>query len=148
MSMKHLFIITLTVTGLAASGCSVSNAYVFPDEVRDRYVITAGDLDCPYESLGYVQLSRDGADLLGFLPVVDADLQRMFGVELRDELERSRADGIINMRFWERQWSTGSRIPFAFPLFFIPVFTYVELTGELVRIPEAAREACGVPAPR
>jgi hypothetical protein len=112
----------------------VKSAYVHPRPVQDRYLITMGDTDRPYESLGYLQLTRKGADLFGFLPIVDADLRGLFGKELVRELERSGADGIINVQFHERQWTTAERVLFALPpLFLIPLPTRVELTGELIR---------------
>jgi hypothetical protein len=121
-----------------ALGCSSQNAYTYPKSVADRYVITTGDTDRPYRSLGYVQLSRQGADLFGFLSIVDADLQKMFGEELLEELERSGADGIINVSFRERQWTTAERVLFALPPFFlVPLPTKVELRGELIHFEEA-----------
>jgi hypothetical protein len=45
----------------------------------------------------------------------------------------------INLRFHERQYTTALRVFFAFPLFFIPLPTAVEITGELVKwVPEGA----------
>lgn len=117
-----------------ASGCSVRSAYVQPPAVQQRYLITMGDTQRPHESLGYLQLTRKGADLFGFISIVDADMQRLFGEELIKELERQGADGIINLTFHERQWTTAERVLFALPPFFLfPLPTRVELRGELIR---------------
>ena len=126
--MRFIFALALV------TACTARNAYVQPPAVMERYLITMGDTDRPYESLGYLQLTRKGLDLFGFLSVVDADLQKLFGEELVGELERRGADGIINVRFKERQWTTGERVLFALPpLFLFPLPTKVELTGELIR---------------
>jgi hypothetical protein len=120
---------------LATTACgSARSAYVQPATVQNRYLITMGDTARPYESLGYLQLTRKGADLFGFISIVDADIKKLFGDELIKELEKRRADGIINLRFHERQWTTAERVLFALPpLFLFPLPTRVELSGELIR---------------
>jgi hypothetical protein len=131
--------IALLVSALAiSSACSVRHAYVQPPAVQQRYLITMGDTTRPYESLGYLQMTRKGADLFGFLSIVDADLQKLFGEELVKELGVRGADGIINVTFHERQWTTAERIIFALPpMFLFPLPTRVELSGELIRFTEA-----------
>jgi hypothetical protein len=110
--------------------------------VQNRYLITMGDTARPYESLGYLQLTRKGADLFGFISIVDADIQKLFGEELIGELARRGADGIINVRFRERQWTTAERVLFALPpLFLFPMPTKVELSGELIRFVDLAPPA-------
>jgi hypothetical protein len=120
---------------LAVTACgSARSAYVQPPQVQNRYLITMGDTSRPYESLGYLQLTRKGADLFGFISIVDADLQKLFGDELIAELQARGADGIINLRFHERHYTTGERVLFALPPFFLfPLPTKVELHGELIR---------------
>ncbi len=117
---------------LGLSGCTVRNAYTFPTPVQQRYLITGGDTDRPYRSLGQLQITRKGADIVGFVPVVDADLRKMFGEILIRELQARGADGIINLRFHERQYTTATRAVFAV-LFFVPLPTEVEITGELIQ---------------
>jgi hypothetical protein len=118
----------------ALSGCTAKSAYVYPERVQERYLITMGDTDRPYESLGYLQITRKGADLFGFIPLADASLKKLFGDELIREMERRGADGIINLRFKERQWTTGQRVLFALPpMFLFPLPTKAELSGELIR---------------
>jgi hypothetical protein len=71
----------------------------------------------------------------------------MFGHELLRELERRHADGIINVRFHERQWTTAERVLFALPpLFLFPVLTRVELSGELIRWTNAGPPPAAPPA--
>lgn len=120
---------------LATTACgSARSAYVQPPSVQNRYLITMGDTSRPYESLGYLQLTRKGADLFGFISIVDADIKKLFGDELIKELQARHADGIINLRFHERQWTTAERVLFALPpMFLFPLPTRVELSGELIR---------------
>ena len=133
--MKARFVtLALLVVTIAATGCTARSAYVQPPKVQNRYLITMGDTARPYESLGYVQMTRKGADLFGFFSIVDADIEKLFGELLVKELERRQADGIINVRFHERQWTTAERILFALPpMFLFPMPTRVELSGELIR---------------
>ena len=125
----------LVIAFLATTACgSARSAYVQPPAVQNRYLITMGDTARPYESLGYLQLTRKGADLFGFISIVDADIKKLFGDELIKELNQRGADGIINVRFHERQWTTAERVLFALPPFFlVPLPTRVELSGELIR---------------
>jgi hypothetical protein len=128
---------------LLVAGCTVRNAYVFPPHVQKRYRITGGDVQRSYRSLGQIQITRKGANLFGFVSVVDADLEKMFGEILIREMQARGADGIINMRFHETQHTVATKLLFAFPLFFVPLPTKVELTGELIRFtpPPPARAA-------
>ena len=125
----------LLIAAIATTACgSARSAYVQPQAVQNRYLITMGDTARPYESLGYLQLTRKGADLFGFISIVDADIKKLFGEELIKELEKRHADGIINLRFHERQWTTAERVLFALPpMFLFPLPTRVELSGELIR---------------
>ncbi len=128
--MKKLFCLGLLLTSLA--GCTVKNTYMYPQHVRDKYLITSGDIDQPYESLGLIQVTKVGATLFGFIDVLDANLQGMFGEALLIELEKAGADGIINLHFHETQHTTATRIAFLF-LPFIPLPNSVEVTGELIK---------------
>jgi hypothetical protein len=113
---------------LMTTACTARSAYVQKPAVQNRYLITMGDTSRPYESLGYLQLTRKGADAFGFLSIVDADMQKLFGEELIGELKNHAADGIINVRFHERQWTTAERVIFALPpMFLFPLPTRVEL---------------------
>lgn len=124
----------IVLAALATTACTARSAYVQSPSVQNRYLITMGDTARPYESLGYLQLTRKGADLFGFISIVDADVQKLFGEELIAELAKRGADGIINVRFRERQWTTAERVLFALPpLFLFPMPTKVELSGELIR---------------
>jgi len=132
--MKLAKLALLVALATAASACTARSAYIQPRTVQNRYLITMGDTSRPYESLGYLQLTRKGADLFGFISIVDADLQKLFGDELVKELGKRGADGIINVRFEERQWTTAERVLFALPpMFLFPLPTRVELSGELIR---------------
>lgn len=131
--MSRLVSVVL-LAALATTACTARSAYVQPPSVQSRYLITMGDTARPYESLGYLQLTRKGADLFGFISIVDADIQKLFGEELLAELAKRGADGIINVRFRERQWTTAERVLFALPpMFLFPMPTKVELSGELIR---------------
>lgn len=129
--MKSLLVLFVVASTAA---CTARSAYVQPPKVQNRYLITMGDTGRPYESLGYLQMTRKGADLFGFISIVDADINKLFGDVLIHELEKRHADGIINLRFHERQWTTAERVLFALPpMFLFPLPTRVELTGELIR---------------
>jgi len=125
----------LTVAALiATTACATTSSYMYPKAVQQRYTITTGDVDRPYESLGYIQLTKKGFDLFAVIQVVPANLEAIFGEELLPILKRSGADGIINVRFHERQWTAAERIGLLFTvvgIFWLP--TQAELTGELIR---------------
>ena len=130
--------IALVLSVVLSAGCAARSSYVYPKQIQDRYVITTGDVDRPYESLGYVQLTKKGFDLFAVISVVPADLEAIFGDELVDVLAKSGADGIINVRFRERQWTPAERAAFLLTIvgiFWLP--TQVELTGELIRFQNA-----------
>lgn len=141
-----------------AAGCTATSVYRYPQSVQQRYLITTGDTDRPYQSLGYVQITQKGADILGFIPIVSADLESMFGDALLREIERSGADGVINVHFYERQWTPAQRIGFLLSIV-VWVPTYVELTGELIKfvpggapgpgpgMPPAGMPPAGTPPP-
>lgn len=137
--MKQTLLSVSIAALLLGSACTAKSAHVQKPQVQQRYLITMGDTDRPYQSLGYLQMTRKGADILGWVSVVDADLDKMLGDELIRELERRGADGIINLRFKERQWTTGERLLFLIPpMILIPLPTRVEITGELVRFTDRA----------
>lgn len=141
------FLIVAAALAACLSGCTATSVYVYPQRVQERYLITTGDSDRPYRSMGYIQITKKGADILGFIPIVSADLEAMFGDELLHELERTGADGIINVRFYERQWTPLQRIGFLLTVV-VWVPTYVELTGELIQFaPEAEGGAPGAMQP-
>lgn len=134
--MRSLIVVAALLASTA--GCTAVSVYRYPDSVQQRYLITTGDTDRPYESLGYVQITQKGADILGFVPIVSANLESVFGDALIREIERAGADGIINVHFHERQWTPAQRLGFLLSIV-VWVPTYVELTGELIRfLPEGA----------
>ncbi len=149
---RRVATLALAVSLATLSACTARSGYVQPPQVQSRYLITMGDANRPYQSLGYLQMTRKGADLFGFISIVDADLEKLFGEELIAELARRGADGIVNVRFEERQWTTGERILFALPpMFLVPLPTRVQLTGELIRFvdggPMVGVAAAAQPAP-
>lgn len=141
------FLIVAAALAACLAGCTATSVYVYPQRVQERYLVTTGDSDRPYRSMGYIQITKKGADILGFIPIVSADLEAMFGDELLHELERTGADGIINVRFYERQWTPLQRIGFLLTVI-VWVPTYVELTGELIQFaPEGSDGAAPGAAP-
>ena len=128
--MKNIILLGLILTLLSA--CSVQNMYAYPEDVQSKYVITTGDTDRPYESLGYIQITKTGATLFGFLDVNDADLEGMFSEALVTEIDKAGADGVINLHFHETQYTTTTRSIFAV-LFVIPLPRAVTVTAELVK---------------
>ena len=129
-------VINLLLLALTFSACTAQNAYIYPESIQKKYVITTGDITQPYESLGYIQLSKGGVTLFGFVDLNDADLQGMFEEVLIDEINKAGANGIINLRFHEVQYTTATRVLFASLLFFVPLPNVVEVTGELIKTKE------------
>ena len=129
--MKNVLSICLLVSLLAA--CSSQNAYMYPEAIQKKYVITTGDTNQAYDSLGYIQVSKAGVTLFGFLDLNDARLQGIFEKVLIDEIDKAGANGIINLRFHEIQYTTATRVLFSI-LFFIPLPNTVEVTGELIKL--------------
>ena len=148
---RNAIILLLGIVALGSSACSVSNAYVYPTTIQKRYLITTGDISVPHESLGYVQISRSGVRWCGFVTIVDADLQTMFGELLVPEIEKAHADGIINVHFDETQYTLGTKILMVIPPLcpLIPLPTHVQLVGELISLKNhpTATEPEEAPAP-
>lgn len=140
-------IVAAALLACSTTACTAVSVYRYPQSVQQRYLITTGDTDRPYRSLGYVQITQKGGDILGFIPIVTADLESIFGDALIREIERSGADGIINVHFYERQWTPAQRLGFLLSIV-IYVPTHVELTGELIKfVPEGAPGAAPGAAP-
>ena len=133
--MRNRLIAAAATLGLLA-GCTAGNIYMYPPEIAKSYLITMGESPRPYVSKGFVQITAKGANLAGFFPVMDADLQKMFGELLIPEIEKAGADGIVHLDFKETQHPTATKAFFAV-LFFIPLPTSVEITGELVEFTDA-----------
>ncbi len=128
--MRYRLILAAAVLTFCA-GCTTGNIYLYPPEIAKSYLITMGESPRPYTSKGFVQITAKGANLGGFFPVVDADLQKMFGELLIPEIEKAGADGIVQLSFKETQHPNAVKVLFAV-LFFIPLPTSVEITGEFV----------------
>ena len=134
MKTRHaIFLLFLTFV----CGCSVTNSYIIPDEIREKYVITSGDVDQPYESLGFIQITRSGMTIFGFKDLKAANLKGMFEESLVEEIDKSDADGIINLHFHEIQYNKWTRSVFAV-LFIFPLPNRVEVTGELIKFQDVA----------
>jgi len=130
--MKTIQAIFLFVM-LLLCGCSVTNSYLLPEEIKERYVITTGDIDQSYESLGFIQISKKGLTVFGFKDLGAANLEGMFQETLIEEIEKAGADGIINLHFHEFQYNKLTRSIFAV-LFILPLPNSVEISGELIKI--------------
>lgn len=117
---------------LSFSGCATTNAVLLSDEVKTNYVVTSGDIDRPYKSLGFVQITKKGLTIFGFVDLKGADLEGMFQDTLVTEIKEHGADGIINLHFHEIQYNNLTRSVFAV-LFMFPLPNRVEVTGELVK---------------
>jgi len=140
--MRKRLIAAALALGLLA-GCTAGNIYLYPPEITSNYLITMGESSRPYLSKGFVQITAKGANLAGFFPVVDADLQKMFGELLIPEIDKAGADGIIHLDFKETQHPAGVKTFFAV-FFFVPLPTSVQITGELVEFTDASAPAVEV----
>ena len=130
MTMQKIIGLGLLIVLLSA--CSVQNVYTYPEDVQERYFITTGDTDRPYDSLGYIQVSKTGITLFGFWDINDADLKGMFEEALLEEIDKAGADGVINMHFNEIQYTDTTRTHFA-AMVLIPLPRVVTVTAELVK---------------
>lgn len=121
---------------LSLTACSVANTVQVKGTIAPgEKFITTGGISLPYDSLGMVQVSKQGMVCVGgFLPIVKATLKEGFNEVLVAEMEQRGADGIINVNFQELQMPLGARIPFIFPFFFVPLPEAVMITGELVKL--------------
>ncbi|MSP24351.1 MAG: hypothetical protein EXR75_04150 [Myxococcales bacterium] len=129
----------------AATGCtSVSFATLPQAQSRGELLITQEAMAGPYESKGVLQLTRKGAILFGFADVVGTDLESAIE-ELGPEIRSRGADGLVNMRVEQTQYSTFRRIV-AILHFFAPLPAEVTINGELVKRIAAAPPAAE-PAP-
>jgi len=96
-------------------------------------LITSGDVNRPYHSLGLVQATRKGVLLFGFVDVVGTDLHAGFNEVLTPLVRQMGGDAAINVRFHQTQYLPLTQVLFAFPFFFIPLPTEVTLTAEVIK---------------
>lgn len=108
-------------------------------------LITTGDVNRPYQSLGLVQATRKGVLLFGFIDVVGTDLQYGFDQVLTPLVRQMGGDAAINVRFHQTQYLPITKVFFAFPLFFFPLPTQVTFTAEVVRFTDGG--AAWAPGP-
>jgi hypothetical protein len=126
---------------LALSGCTTVNVAHVPETSRGHDVfVSTGDVPGPYQSLGVVQATRRGVVLFGFADPAGTDLQTDIDEQLLPQVRQLGGDGIINVHFEQTQYTLPTRILFAL-LFFAPLPSEVNITGEVVKLQP------GAPAP-
>jgi len=124
-----LFIIVILVGCTAVTTVNVGGR-LGPDQ---KITITTGDLDRPYRSIGFTQMSRTGVWLLGFIEIMPAQLDDALTETLADEAYHRGADAVINVQFYEMQY------PLLLKLLSVLAIVspqYVVVTGELVEFIE------------
>lgn len=94
--------------------------------------VSAEGLQEPYESVGIVQVTRRGVLLFGFADPAGTDLQAAVN-EVETQVRRAGADGVINTKIQQTNYTTLARI-FGAIFFFAPLPAEVTVTGELVRV--------------
>ncbi|MDX2014994.1 MAG: hypothetical protein SFW67_32670 [Myxococcaceae bacterium] len=132
---------------LGFSACTAVNYTALPTQQQQGQIfITAQGLSEPYESVGIVQITRRGVLVFGFADPAGTDLATAVN-EVEGQIRRAGADGLINTRVQQTNYTTLARI-FGLIFFFAPLPAEVTITGELVRVRRgAAPVAPGMPAP-
>lgn len=125
---------TLLLLGLSAC-TAVSFAPLPTQQTQGQIFVSAEGLKEPYESVGIVQVTRRGVLLFGFADPAGTDLQAAVS-EVEGQVRRAGADGLINTRVEQTNYTTAARIVGAI-FFFAPLPSEVTITGELVRLRRA-----------
>jgi hypothetical protein len=126
---------------VSLAGCTTVNVARVPGAARGHDVfVSTGDVPGPYKSLGVVQATRRGVLLFGFADPAGTDLQSDVDEQLLPQVRQLGGDGVINVHFQQTQYTVATRILFAI-LFFIPLPSESNLTGEVVKLDP------GAPAP-
>ena len=92
-------------------------------------IVTTGDLDREYRSLGFTQISRHGIWLLGYIEIMPAQLDDAIIETLADEAHHRGADAVINVQFYEMQYPPLIKLLSVLSII-SPQYTFV--SGELV----------------
>jgi hypothetical protein len=115
------------------SACTAVNYTALPTQrAQGQIFITAQGLTEPYESVGIVQITRRGVLAFGFADPAGTDLATAVN-EVEGQVRRAGADGLINTRVQQTNYTTLARI-FGLIFFFAPLPAEVTITGELVRL--------------
>ena len=116
---------------LLIAGCTAVNTVNLAGRVGENrdIVVTTGGVDQPYRSIGIIQITRTGSWLLGFIPLLPADLDNAFRETLADEATHYGADAVINVNFYELQYPLLLKIVLVFSVISLQ---YVVVTGEMV----------------
>jgi len=131
---KWIVPISVAVLGAMAPACTAVNTASVPSDRGGREIfLSAGDIPEAYNSLGLVQATRVGVRLFGFLDPMGTDIQAGLRDVLIPKVREMGGDGAINVRFRQTQYVPATQIIFAV-LFFIPLPTSVEVTGEVVKL--------------
>ncbi|MBE2248443.1 MAG: hypothetical protein IAE78_02765 [Myxococcus sp.] len=118
---------------LALSACTaVSYAPLPSQRAQGQIFVSAEGLKEPYESVGIVQVTRRGVLLFGFADPAGTDLAAAVS-DVEGQVRRAGADGVINTRVEQTNYTTAARIAGAI-FFFAPLPAEVTITGELVRL--------------
>ncbi len=122
------FILFLTVILVGCTAVTTVNVGdgLGPDQ---KIIVTTGDLDRPYRSIGFTQMSRTGVWLLGFIEIMPAQLDDVLTETLADEAYHRGADAVINVLFYEMQYPPLLKL---LSVLAIVSPQYVVVTGELV----------------
>lgn len=146
--MKPSIVIAASVLSLAAaSGCTVVNTATIPsDRSGEMTFVTSGDIPEPYTSMGFVQATRSGVRLVGFFDPMGTDIQTGIAEVLIPKLKEMGADGAINVRYHMTQYTPVTQV-FAVLLFFVPLPSRVEVSGEAVKLHRPGGAATGAPSP-
>lgn len=121
---------------LGLSACTAVNYAALPSQrAQGQIFVSAEGLSEPYESVGIVQVTRRGVLLFGFADPAGTDLEAAVS-EVEGQIRRANADGLINMKVQQTNYTTAAKIVGAI-FFFAPLPSEVTITGELVRVRRA-----------
>jgi hypothetical protein len=130
--MPKTYLAAILGAAFAASGCTSVSAAKLPQAHGPAdLLVTQEAIAEPYESKGVLQLTRKGAVVFGFIDVPGTDLESAIA-EIGPEARKRDADGIVNMRVEQTQYSTFARVLGAV-FFFVPLPSEVTINGELVK---------------
>ena len=121
-----VLIVTLLFAGCTAITTVNVNGRIGPSK---DIIVTTGDLDREYRSLGFTQISRHGIWLLGYIEIMPAQLDDAIIETLADEAHHRGADAVINVQFYEMQYPPLIKLLSVLSII-SPQYTFV--SGELV----------------
>lgn len=115
------------------TGCTVVNTVTLPQPQPGDVFVTSGDITQPHEVLGLIQVQRSGVLLFGLIDVAGTDLEAGFKEVLMPEVKKMGGDGVVRVRYHMTQYTPWAHV-FGVIFFFVPLPSYVVITGQVVKL--------------